>query len=178
MRTLHQSGWKANRLKIGGLWLGACCVAAAAAAVPPQQIAPVTVQVEFVRTAGTQPVAASNGPSQREDKSNVAVWLTPVSGAASASAPATAQGDRPVPRLVQRNKTFSPHVLVVQAGSMVQFPNEDPFFHNVFSLFAGKRFDLGLYEARNLKVGSPLEKTISGGQRKRLNIALELIREP
>lgn len=38
--------------------------------------------------------------------------------------------------------------------------------------------DLGLFEARDLKVGSPLEKTISGGQRKRLNIALELIREP
>lgn len=37
---------------------------------------------------------------------------------------------------------------------------------------------LGLYETRDLKVGSPLEKTISGGQRKRLNIALELIREP
>ncbi|MCC6691578.1 MAG: ATP-binding cassette domain-containing protein, partial [Bacteroidia bacterium] len=38
--------------------------------------------------------------------------------------------------------------------------------------------DLGLFETRDLKVGSPLEKTISGGQRKRLNIALELIREP
>lgn len=37
---------------------------------------------------------------------------------------------------------------------------------------------LGLYEARDLKVGSPLDKYISGGQRKRLNIALELIREP
>jgi ABC-type multidrug transport system ATPase subunit/ABC-type multidrug transport system permease subunit len=37
---------------------------------------------------------------------------------------------------------------------------------------------LGLFEKRNLKVGSPLNKTISGGQRKRLNIALELIREP
>ena len=37
---------------------------------------------------------------------------------------------------------------------------------------------LGLYETKDLKVGSPLEKTISGGQRKRLNIALELIREP
>ena len=37
---------------------------------------------------------------------------------------------------------------------------------------------LGLFETRDLKVGSPLEKTISGGQRKRLNIALELIREP
>ncbi len=38
--------------------------------------------------------------------------------------------------------------------------------------------DLGLYEIRDLEVGSPLDKTISGGQRKRLNIALELIREP
>jgi ABC-type multidrug transport system ATPase subunit len=37
---------------------------------------------------------------------------------------------------------------------------------------------LGLYEKRNLKVGTPLNKVISGGQRKRLNIALELIREP
>ena len=37
---------------------------------------------------------------------------------------------------------------------------------------------LGLYEIRNVKVGSPLNKKISGGQRKRLNIALELIREP
>lgn len=37
---------------------------------------------------------------------------------------------------------------------------------------------LGLFEARNLRVGSVLEKVISGGQRKRLNIALELIREP
>lgn len=37
---------------------------------------------------------------------------------------------------------------------------------------------IGLYEIRYLKVGSPLEKVISGGQRKRLNIALELIREP
>ncbi len=37
---------------------------------------------------------------------------------------------------------------------------------------------LGLYDRKDLKVGSPLKKTISGGQRKRLNIALELIREP
>ncbi len=38
--------------------------------------------------------------------------------------------------------------------------------------------NLGLFERRDLKVGSPLNKMISGGQRKRLNIALELIREP
>ncbi len=38
--------------------------------------------------------------------------------------------------------------------------------------------DLGLYEARTLKVGNALMKTISGGQRKRLNIGLELLRQP
>ena len=38
--------------------------------------------------------------------------------------------------------------------------------------------DLGLTQTKNLKVGSPLQKTISGGQRKRLNIGLELLREP
>lgn len=49
--------------------------------------------------------------------------------------------------LTQKNKEFLPHVLVIPPGSVVQFPNHDPFFHNVFSLFEGKRFDLGLYES-------------------------------
>jgi plastocyanin len=49
--------------------------------------------------------------------------------------------------LAQKNKTFEPHLLVVTRGSSVDFPNHDPWFHNVFSLFNGKRFDLGLYEA-------------------------------
>jgi hypothetical protein len=49
--------------------------------------------------------------------------------------------------LTQHDKTFEPHVLVVEVGTVVQFPNKDPFFHNIFSLFDGKRFDLGLYEA-------------------------------
>jgi hypothetical protein len=50
-------------------------------------------------------------------------------------------------RLVQKDKMFMPHLLVVPTGTSVEFPNLDPFFHNVFSLFNGKRFDLGLYEA-------------------------------
>ncbi|WP_433964669.1 hypothetical protein [Tunturiibacter gelidiferens] len=54
---------------------------------------------------------------------------------------------QPLYRLVQKDKMFAPHLLVVPTGSSVQFPNEDPFFHNVFSLFNGKRFDLGLYES-------------------------------
>ena len=54
-------------------------------------------------------------------------------------------------RLVQKNRMFKPHLLVIPVGSVVEFPNEDPFFHNVFSLFDGKRFDLGLYEAGSTK---------------------------
>ncbi len=53
--------------------------------------------------------------------------------------------------LLQKNRMFTPHLLVVPVGSVVLFPNADPFFHNVFSLFDGKRFDLGLYEAGSTK---------------------------
>lgn len=53
--------------------------------------------------------------------------------------------------LLQKNRSFIPHLLVIPVGSVVQFPNADPFFHNVFSLFDGKRFDLGLYESGSTK---------------------------
>ena len=53
--------------------------------------------------------------------------------------------------LIQKNRTFIPHLQVIPVGSIVQFPNQDPFFHNVFSLFDGKKFDLGLYEAGSSK---------------------------
>ncbi len=77
------------------------------------------------------------------------VWLTPVAGAGGEPAPATS--NTPL-RLTQKNKSFEPHVLVIPAGAAVEFPNRDPFFHNVFSLFEGKRFDLGLYEAGSSRV--------------------------
>jgi len=47
--------------------------------------------------------------------------------------------------LDQRNLEFSPHVLAVQVGATVEFPNHDRVFHNVFSFKDGKRFDLGMY---------------------------------
>jgi hypothetical protein len=53
--------------------------------------------------------------------------------------------------LLQKDRMFMPHLQVVPVSSVVQFPNADPFFHNVFSLFDGKRFDLGLYEAGSTK---------------------------
>ena len=75
-------------------------------------------------------------------KSSSVVWLTPVD-AGTRTKPAPTQNAT----LRQKNKAFAPRLLVVTAGSSVQFPNDDPWFHNVFSLFNGKRFDLGLYEA-------------------------------
>jgi plastocyanin len=66
-------------------------------------------------------------------------------------APADPQSvDAPAPgsfTMVQKDKEFHPRLLVVPVGSTVSFPNADPFFHNVFSLFNGRRFDLGLYQS-------------------------------
>jgi len=76
--------------------------------------------------------------------SKVVMWLTPIG--ATPVPPAPRQGLQ-IPKLVQKNKSFQPSLLVIPAGGQVEFPNQDPFFHNVFSLFDGKRFDLGLYES-------------------------------
>ncbi|MGH9350366.1 MAG: carboxypeptidase regulatory-like domain-containing protein [Vicinamibacterales bacterium] len=48
-------------------------------------------------------------------------------------------------RMDQRNETFLPHVLAIAAGTVVDFPNNDSTYHNVFSLSKAKRFDLGRY---------------------------------
>lgn len=115
----------------------ACSMIAAiltVAAHPARADATVTAQV---RVEGSR-------PHDKNKADNVVIWLTPVDAPAGKSDPAT---DAAPPRLVQKNKMFHPSVLVVPVGSRVEFPNLDPVFHNVFSLFEGKRFDLGLYEA-------------------------------
>jgi plastocyanin len=55
---------------------------------------------------------------------------------------------KPAPRnasIAQRDEQFTPHMVAVTAGSSVAFPNDDPFFHNVFSLSRGAAFNLGRY---------------------------------
>jgi plastocyanin len=94
----------------------------------------------------TMQAKAGAGASAQKDSPSLAgvvIWLTPMQ---PDSRPASTGHPGPF-RLVQKDKMFTPHIQVVPTGSSVDFPNEDPFFHNVFSLFNGKRFDLGLYES-------------------------------
>ena len=100
---------------------------------------------DFNVTAQVEIVSEGQVRTNRKDRSNVVVWLNPLDDHAlrAVSDVVPAQPTR----LVQKDKKFTPHLLVVPAGTAVEFPNHDPFFHNVFSLFEGKRFDLGLYEA-------------------------------
>jgi plastocyanin len=86
---------------------------------------------------------AEGGKVSRARGGNAVIWLTPLGSTPKAGSVLPSQ---PL-RLTQQDKHFLPHLLVVPVGAVVEFPNRDPFFHNVFSLFEGKRFDLGLYEA-------------------------------
>jgi plastocyanin len=47
--------------------------------------------------------------------------------------------------MLQKAKMFTPHILPVLAGTIVDFPNADPIFHNAFSSYSGQIFDVGLY---------------------------------
>jgi plastocyanin len=77
------------------------------------------------------------------DASQVVVWLAPT----DAPQKLRVTTEKTHYRLLQHNKRFEPSLLVIPVGSVVDFPNADPWFHNVFSLYRGKRFDLGLYQA-------------------------------
>jgi len=106
------------------------------------QITTVTGRVEFT----------SPGAAKSKSVAPTVVWLMPLNASGEEIAATNPPPTGPPPRLVQRNKSFSPHLLVVPVGTAVEFPNRDPFFHNVFSLFEGKRFDLGLYEAGSARL--------------------------
>jgi plastocyanin len=118
----------ATALRYAVLLLPVC----AAAQPAPSAIADFHAHIQF-------------GASSSETAAPAAVvWLDPADKAGSPPNPGRFT-------LVQKNRMFTPRLLVIPVGSVVSFPNEDPFFHNVFSLFNGKRFDLGLYEAGTSK---------------------------
>jgi plastocyanin len=98
------------------------------ATLTPPTLAAATVggKVSFVTKRGQNPVAAET-----------LVWLEPAGRASARKAGSF--------RMVTRGKTLVPHVLAIPAGSTVEFPNDDPISHNLFSLSSGNAFDLGLY---------------------------------
>jgi plastocyanin len=75
-------------------------------------------------------------PKPQPEIKNVVIFFTDIPG----SKPAPAQTS-----IAQKDEQFVPHLVAVTAGSSVAFPNEDPFFHNVFSLSRGGAFNLGRY---------------------------------
>jgi plastocyanin len=84
-------------------------------------------------------MAMSDQPSGREpvnEFDRVAVWLESERDEPAPPARATMQ---------QRNRRFEPELLVIPVGSVVEFPNFDAIFHNIFSLSRTQGFDLGYY---------------------------------
>jgi plastocyanin len=82
---------------------------------------------------------STSSPRDLSDQRRTVVYLeTAPAAALDAREPGRA-------RLDQRNETFLPHVLAVDAGTLVDFPNSDTTYHNVFSLSKARKFDLGRY---------------------------------
>ncbi len=134
--ALVTSGWSTQ-----GQTLSSAPGPAAAAKQESQQPGSATVSATLIADAG--------GAGPHGDGAVTAVlWLEPIGNKPFTPFAPEAPGHY---TLMQKNKMFSPHLLVVPLGSKVLFPNQDPFFHNVFSLFDGRRFDLGLYEAGKTK---------------------------
>jgi plastocyanin len=99
----------------------------------------VTAQVPmYERGTAVELGADQEGDPLALERTRVAVYLE---GQFAPQAPATPL----VVTMEQANRRFSPEMLVIQAGSKVSFPNNDPIFHNVFSLSGPKMFDLGNY---------------------------------
>ena len=103
--------------------------AAMAAAVPGSASAQGTV-------AGRISIQEKPG-EKTADYANTVIYLEP-KGAAARTAEAKAQ-------MTINGRNFAPRVRVVTVGSTVEFPNQDPFTHNVFSTTPGALFDLGSY---------------------------------
>src|SRR5260370_35670791 len=92
----------------------------------------VTAHVAITKKSEAKQEKAASGLS---DASNVVIGLKPVDH--SGGEGASAEPGRKGMQLVQRHKSFQPHLLFVPVGSVVDFPNRDRFFHNLCPLDDG-----------------------------------------
>jgi plastocyanin len=108
--------------------------AAAVLEAPPVAAAPAPEAQRPTTVSGTVNGGGAIGPGA------AVLWLTRLDG------PTPPPHHSRRPRVLnQSNKTFVPHVLAIAVGETVAFRNDDPYFHNVFSLSPGQGFDTGLY---------------------------------
>jgi plastocyanin len=134
--------WRFTLCRFAGAWFGGLLAGLLIVDFPVRSMsaqtgAEVTVHLSVKAVDGKVRSPSADSP--------VVVWLSPI-GANGQPDLSARPGVGKSFQLVQKDKMFHPHLLVVPSGSLVDFPNRDPFFHNVFSLFNGRRFDLGLYE--------------------------------
>jgi len=113
--------------------------------------APIDTPAPKIDVSGKVRLVENGSGRIATDASRVAIWLATLGAPDTISTISRPASARSHFRMVQQNKTFEPELLVVPLGSIVDFPNLDPWFHNVFSLYQGKRFDLGLYQAGSEK---------------------------
>lgn len=131
----------------GGVCAFATLLASASlwAAAPPRATGRIEGRVTITVPIATAPPSAAYGarrvekaaPRTGSELSNVIVFIQ--------DAPRVSPLPVTRARILQENETFSPRVVAITRGSTVDFPNGDPFFHDVFSLSRSGTFDLGSY---------------------------------
>ena len=143
----------------------------AAAAPAFRDGAPPRIDTPLKKMADTGPQAKAVGNSDEDDRgpklpASLSGYVTidgkPIDGLGMVMLwPEKGKAKRRTPKqriVEQRDKTFLPRVLAVPPGSTVAFPNFDGVFHNVFSISAPKKFDIGLYkdgDTREVKFEKP-----------------------
>jgi plastocyanin len=108
----------------------------------------VASQVLVIAVFATRLLAGEGGPAgtitgrirwtgSAADLSSFVIWVDDIEGRFVAPREPAAMN--------QKGLRFVPHVLVIQIGTTVVFPNADPVWHNVFSISEAKRFNLGMF---------------------------------
>lgn len=152
-------------MKIAVLILSGCFLAGTAGAAEPGEIAGrvivtraltkerVSLPAYALRGVAMGPADAEKAAPRKRSRANelsqVVVYL---------EGPGLPKGAPVTATLAQKGRRFDPDFVVVPVDSTVSFPNDDPIFHNVFSLSRAKKFDLGYYpqgETRKVKFDQP-----------------------
>jgi len=132
------------RSRSAALFAAAMLVPAILAARPRPELAAAGTIEGHVRLSPSAPRRIANRyPGEGAAAAHQVGAVPPVAFLVGRVGGAPERAERP--RLTQQDTSFRPPVLVVPVGTQVEFPNRDPFFHNVFSYSSTKRFDLGRY---------------------------------